>query len=193
MGGGSTPAGGSPRPTQAVTGSQAPTPTPAFSAIPNGGPTGQPIAGPADFGRLLGPGDFAAVGLPGAEEPTINATGCTTCAFIVYKGNSAAGGGYELDIFLEATVEEADNDFGGGDMSTPNMEPLRPVQLRELGADKALYDPSAEGNDESIKFASLLAQKGRVVFTLGIPAGPHADAQIMALGKLVISRIAALV
>jgi hypothetical protein len=180
---------GTPTGTAPATGSAQQTLTP----IAGGGPTGKPVTKAAELDKVLGPGDFAAVGLAGAQEPTVNTTGCApNCAYLVYKGLSAGDGGYELDIFVSDSAASATADYGSGDMTTAGMQPLKDAIVAQIGADQASFDPAAPGNDSGTQVASLLAQKGRLIFELGIPAGPQALPQVTALGALVLARTAGL-
>lgn len=61
-----------------------------------------------------------------------------------------------------------------------------------IGADKGWISLDQVGNDPGTTFAELRGLKGRMWFVLSIPSGDQPKAQLLALGKLVIVRTAAL-
>ncbi|MGD0120986.1 MAG: hypothetical protein ABSC46_00290 [Candidatus Limnocylindrales bacterium] len=78
---------------------------PATAAVPasagggGGGALGGTVAPGGNLCGLLGPGDFAAVGVTGARTPTKNSD-APTDAYCVYAGVSSATGGIEFDVFI---------------------------------------------------------------------------------------------
>lgn len=151
-----------------------------------GGSTGKPATTTADLTNILGPGDFAAVGISGAGAPTNNPT--DNAAYIVYKGKSAASGGLELDAFWFDTAAEAAASFGSS-----GVYALDPADTAALGADDAWISLSELGNDPGTTFAELRVLKGRIWFDLGIPSGDQAQAQLLALATIVLSRAGSLI
>lgn len=171
---GTTPATGSPA-------SATPASTTATSST-GGGSTGFAVRPGEPLCGLLGPGDFAAAGLPAAGVPTLNGDGSTE-AYCVYAGTSAATGGLELDAFVSADAA------GSGDVYTTVLgESGAGSPVPELsGVDAASINLDAEGT-----FATVAVQAGRLAFDIGIPKGAGARDQLLALAGLVLQRSAAL-
>lgn len=136
---------------------------------------------------LLGPGDFNAVGIPGAGTPSVNLNSGPGTAYVVYARKSAADGGIEFDVFAFDTAAEASTDFGSG------LTPLPAAELQALEADKAAISFDELGNDPGTTFAEIRVIKGRIWFDIGIPSNPLAEAQLVALAKVVLQRAAAVI
>jgi hypothetical protein len=154
------------------------------SPLAGGQPTGQPITGPSQFAQVLGPGDFAALGIAGAAQPTVNTTGCApNCAYVVYSGTSSADGGIEFDIFNYDTTADAASDFSGGTLNR-----LDAASLAALGADDAQLQLAVPGNSATIKVDELSVLKGKLWFDLGIPSNAKGKSQLLALAALVLKR-----
>jgi hypothetical protein len=181
-GGGPTtvPVGGGP--TTAPAGGAA-----SFQPVPGAGPTGMPAADTNGIATLLGPGDFNGVGIPGAGTPTVNLNSGPGTAYVVYARKSAADGGIEFDVFAFDTAAEASTNFGTG------LSPLPSAELEALGADKAASSLVELGNDPGTTFAEIRVLKGRIWFEIGIPSNPLAEAQLVALAKVVLERAAAVI
>jgi hypothetical protein len=130
-------------------------------------------AGP-DLCTLLSPADFTAAGVAGAGPPSKNSSD-PTGFYCVYAGKSSATGGIEFDIFVWDMPPTDD------DMTVPGVYPE--VTADVPGADRARYqaDPPLIG-----------VRSGNLVFNIGFPTSPTAQASAIALAKLVLSRAAAL-
>jgi hypothetical protein len=154
------------------------------SPIAGGQPTGQPITGPSQYAQVLGPGDFAAVGVADAHAPTVNTTGCApNCAYVVYNKLSSADGGIEFDVFNYDTAADAASDFSGG-----SLNKLDAASLAALGADDAQLQLAVPGNTADIKVDELSVLKGKLWFDLGIPSNEKGKSQLLALAALVLAR-----
>ena len=87
-GGTPSPTSATPSPTSATPTAETPSPA-APNAATAGGALGGPVAKGGNFCDLLGPGDFAGVGVSGAHTPTKNSDG-TADAYCVYSGISGS-------------------------------------------------------------------------------------------------------
>lgn len=180
-GGSSTPA-----PTAAPTGAAntAPAPTAAASPITGGGLTGGPVKAGDDLCGLLGPGDFAAAGVPGAGKATENNQDPSN-VYCVYAGKSAGTGGIEFDAFLAGSTAD----------SKASYDSVAAPMLDFAGEGKAAF-PDADGavvrNDIPGPYAGIAIWQGKLVFDIGIPSTAASKAQLIALAKLVLQRAAAL-
>jgi hypothetical protein len=146
-------------------------------------PTGAPVTDLTALCRLLGPGDFAAVGIEGAGAPTSTSDGPGT-AYCAYKGVSAAKGGIELDVFVDPDAE--------GTFTTITEETA--AALNELplpGVDQAVGTDGTAGVEDD--FATVIIRKGNLVFTIAAPGGPGVTARLLALAGVVLARGAGLV
>lgn len=146
------------------------------------GSTGHAVQPGESLCGLLGPGDFAAVGLPAAGVPTLSGDGSTE-AYCVYAGTSSATGGLEFDAFTSADAA------GSVDVYTTVLgESAAGVPVPELaGVDAADLSLDAGGT-----FASIAVRAGRLVFDIGLPRGSGARDQMLALSRLVLERSTAL-
>jgi hypothetical protein len=170
-----TPTAVSPARTSAATPSPTAPPTRAPSSA-----TGGPVALGGNLCSLLGPGDFAAVGVAGASAPTVNSdeNGGRYC---VYAGTSGATGGVEFDAFTGDPVGTYQTIAG-------EMGTLTELQAADLpGADQAGVNLNGAGG-----MAAIVVRKGQLIFDMSFPAGPQARAELIALSVLVMERAAAL-
>lgn len=170
-----TTAPASPTATAGATG----TPTTAPSAATSGGALGGPVAPGGNFCELLGPGDFAAVGVSGAGTPTKNSEG-TADAYCVYSGVSGATGGIEFDIFVGDPVSSYQQIVANGALIADTTGDLP-------GVDAVATVMKGPGN-----MAAIGVRKGRMAFDIDVPTGPNARPQLIALAKLVLERSTAL-
>jgi hypothetical protein len=157
-----------------------------------GGATGGPVAVGEDLCKLLGPGDFAAVGVADASGPTENPTDPLN-NYCVYRGKSSATGGIEFDVSVSDTAVDAQSIFpsmfGEGEFLASDISN---VVLN--GADEArLGLPNAESSTDP---AIIAVRKGKLVFNIGmgVPFADvrHAGDQLQQLAALVLQRAAAL-
>jgi hypothetical protein len=149
------------------------------SAATSGGALGGPVAKGGNFCGLLGPGDFAAVGVSGARTPTKNSDGPAD-AYCVYSGVSGATGGIEFDIFIGDPVSSYQQIVANGALIADTTGDLP-------GVDAVGTVMNGPGN-----MAAIGARKGAMAFDIDVPTGPKARAQLIALAKLVLERSTAL-
>ena len=129
---------------------------------------------------VLTAADFQASGVD-AGPVTANVSDGGRSAYCTYKpAQSSSQGGVELDVFYPA--DESTETTAAGEAT----QTLQPLALQ--GADHARWDPRAHSGGP--EFASLIARRGRLVFVIGIPADPDAQARLTKLGELVLARIA---
>jgi len=174
--------GATPLPNSATPVANNTTPVPGSQAASGGGgdlPTGAPVAAGGDLCSVLGPGDFAAAGIPGAGAPTKN-NNTPNDAYCVYQGKSSGTGGIEFDIFVDANPTDAAATYDTIGFEGPSTD----VTTEIPGATKA--------GIATTPFASIDVLIGNVSFDIGFPNGPNAHAQLVALAKLVVGRIAKL-
>jgi len=162
-------------PSAAVPTTEGETPSPATS----GGALGGPVASGGNFCGLLGPGDFAAVGVSGARAPTKNSDGIAD-AYCVYSGTSGATGGIEFDIFIGDPVSSYQQIVANGALIADTTGDLP-------GVDAVGTVVNGPGN-----MAAIGVKKGAMTFDIDVPTGPNARAQLIALAKLVLQRSSAL-
>ena len=160
-------------PTAAVPSAAAPSPA------TSGGALGGSVAKGGNFCGLLGPGDFAAVGVSGARTPTKNSDGPAD-AYCVYSGISGATGGIEFDIFIGDPVSSYQQIVANGALIADTTGDLP-------GVDNVGTVMNGPGN-----MAAIGVQKGAMTFDIDVPTGPKARAQLIALAKLVLERSSAL-
>jgi hypothetical protein len=163
--------------------SAAPSATSAASTATSGpadtGALGGSVAKGGNFCGLLGPGDFAAVGVSGARTPTKNSDGPAD-AYCVYSGISGATGGIEFDIFIGDPVASYQQIVANGALIADTTGDLP-------GVDAVGTVMNGPGN-----MAAIGARKGAMAFDIDVPTGPKARAQLIALAKLVLERSSAL-
>lgn len=129
---------------------------------------------------VLTPADFKAVGITNAEKAKANVSDEGASAYCVYAGKSGATGGLELDVFDPA---EADTWNVAAGETTAKWKTIK------LGnAKTAKWAPDATSGGP--EFAVLMAQRGSIVFVLGIPAHKDAEQRLVKLGGLVLDRLA---
>ncbi|HKY63089.1 MAG TPA: hypothetical protein VJR29_06700 [bacterium] len=142
-----------------------------------------PGSGAAMCGALT-VSDFQGVGVAKAAPPTANVTDKGASAYCVYAGKSSATGGIELDVFYPAGTNpgeaKATLETAGGELSSS----LKPIAVP--GADEARWSPNAVSGGPA--FATILVLRGNLVFVLGIPANPAAQAQLLKLADLALKR-----
>lgn len=145
-----------------------------------GGALGGIVARGGDFCSLLGPGDFAAVGVTGARTPTKNSDDATD-AYCVYSGVSGGTGGIEFDIFLTDSVgaykEIKANGGILGDDATGDLPGV---------------DAAGTQMDGLAHMADIGVRKGGMAFDIDVQTDPNARAQLIALAKLVLERASGL-
>jgi hypothetical protein len=145
-----------------------------------GGALGDTVAQGGDLCGLLGPGDFAAVGVSGAGTPTKN-NDAPTDAYCVYSGVSGATGGIEFDVFIgdpEATYQEIRSNGG--------------ILLDDATGDLPGVDAAGTVMDGPGHMAAIGVRKGQLTFDIDVPTSSGARAQLIALAKLVPQRGSAL-
>ena len=145
------------------------------------------VARGGDLCGLLGPGDFLAAGVPGAGPPSSNSTPPADY-YCVYAGRSSYMGGIEFDAFLADSAADAASIFKTVTKETADPDAIDPAKAMLLH--HALLSLKAPGDPRS--FASIDVRKGRLVFAIGFPSGPQAEAQLLALARLVLQRGAGL-
>ena len=155
----------------------------ATTAGPGGGqPTGAPVTDLTKLCELLGPGDFATVGIAGAAVPTVNSDGPGS-AYCVYAGESAATGGIEFDVFIDEDAEGVFDtivDETSGDLGSVIIP----------GVDAAVGTDGVAGQADG--YGTVVVRKGPLVFTIAAPGGPGTTLKLSALAGIVIARAAGL-
>lgn len=137
--------------------------------------------------QLLAPSDFASVGVKGAGRPVSNSTPPTDF-YCVYAGVSSYKGGIEFDVFLSDSTAEAADVF-----KTVTQETVSPKALdraKDLGVDQAKLELEAKGDSDPV--ATISVRSGKLVFSIGFPSNPEAEAQLLSLARTVLQRGAAL-
>ena len=130
---------------------------------------------------LLGAGDFAGLAIEGAGTATVNSDGPGS-AYCTFTAKSAAQGGIEFDVFVDDDPDGTYNTIMG---ETTGLKPATIV-----GADKAAMTAGVEGKADQP--AAVLVKKGKLVFTIAVPAGVYREAALTALSLIVLSRGAGL-
>lgn len=150
-------------------GTPAATPT---AAVPTGG-----LPSAAGLCALLGTADWGALNYTVAAQPTINSDGPGN-AYCTYTVAAGAGGGLELDAFVDATVEDAMATFEtiAGEMSGGQSATLP-------GADQVLINPAVGG-----EYGAINVRAGRFTFSISLPTGAQAQSQLLALAATVLTR-----
>ena len=151
-----------------------------------GGPTGTTVASGGDLCNLLGPGDWAAVGVNDASAASEN-NNPPDGYFCVYRGKSSATGGLELDAFLSATAEDAKSMMPDA-FSEFALSSNSPVTI--AGADEAALSlPSSAGSTDP---AVIAARKGKLTIMLGMGSSFDAAKQdgdrLKQLAALILAR-----
>jgi hypothetical protein len=146
-------------------------------------PTGGPVTDLTRLCDLLGPGDFAAVGIEGAGAVTANTDGPGS-AYCVYKGTSAATGGIEFDVFVDEDAKGTFDTIVGETASS-----LTPLPLP--GVDEAVGTDGTAGQTDA--YATIVVRKANLVFTIAAPGGSGMQAKLGALVAVVLARAAGLI
>ena len=149
------------------------------------GATGGPVIAGADLCGLLGPGDFAAVGVQGTGRPSENNPDPNN-AYCVYAGKSAGTGGVEFDAFLAAS--KADSQASYEAASAPMLDFANDGKTAFPDADGAAIRQDIPG-----PYAEIAIWKGRLVFDIGIPPSNASKDQLISLAKVVLLRAANLI
>lgn len=154
----------------------------AATAAPTTAPTDAPAASEAGGGSggvdcgLLSAADFTAAGIQGAGAPSDNPDG--TSHYCVYAGSSGATGGIELDVFLDASVGDAQATYETARDESGAMNGQPPAGATFDEASYAVADGAA----------LLVGRQGLLTFALSAPATPASEAALVALGTLVVQR-----
>jgi hypothetical protein len=165
---------GSARPVPAMTGA---------TSIVNGASLGGPVQPGETLCGLLGPGDFTAAGVPGADGPTLNGNGSTE-AYCVFAGTSSATGGIELDAFTGSAADAVSTyQTVLGESATAGGSARADLS----GSDDASINVADAGGS-----ATIAVRAGRLVFALGVPRSDAARNRLLVLARLVFDRAAAL-
>jgi len=99
----------------------------------------------------------------------------------VYAGKSAGTGGIEFDVFVTEGGVDADQVFINA-RSFPNTSG---ISVKDLpGAD----DVALDARVGTPAYATIAVRTRKLVFDIGIPAGPKAQAALITLAKLVLKR-----
>ena len=151
----------------------------------SGGGTGGPVAAGSDLCGLLGPGDFAAAGVPGTGVATETNQDMND-VYCVYAGTSAGTGGVEFDAFLAGSSADSKAAFDAA--SAPMLDFAGDGKAAFPDADGAKLQTNIVGGYDGITI-----WKGKLVFDIGIPSSANGKAQLIALAKLVLQRAAGLV
>lgn len=153
---------------------------PSASSGSEGGPVGAAVAAGGQLCGLLGPGDFAAQGIPGAGAPSLNGSG-TTDAYCVYAGKSSGTGGIEFDAWVGPDADATYATVIGSSATNQDAKAKLP------GVDAAAIDLNGEAGSVVIS-----VQAGKLVFDIGFAKSANAEAQLLALAGLVLERGSAL-
>ena len=138
--------------------------------VASGGAIGSTVVAGDDLCKLLGPGDLTAAGVGGAGGPTEN-NQPPDAWFCVYRGESSATGGIELDVFLSDSATAAHDVFPDlfGEYLAANVK-----TVSIAGADEArMLLPTSDGSTDP---ALIGARKGRLTIGLGVGTA-FADAE----------------
>lgn len=152
------------------------------TTAPAGGlPTGAPVTDLTRLCDLLGPGDFAAVGISGTTTPTVNSDGPGS-AYCAYTGASAANGGVEFDVFVD------DDPAGTYATIVGEIGNVAPTDI--AGVDEAAATDGIAGQPDQP--AAVVVRAGKLVFTIAAPGGPNNSLMLEQLAALVLARGAGL-
>jgi len=139
--------------------------------------TGGPVTDVTRLCDLLGPGDFEQLTITGAGTATVNSDGPGS-AYCSFTAVSAAKGGIEFDVFV--------GDDPNGTYNTVMGETAGLAPATIAGSDKAALTAGVQGQAD--KPAAVLVQKGKLVFTIAVPAGLYREAELNALALIVLAR-----
>jgi hypothetical protein len=161
-----------------------PLPLPSAGALPSL-PSGA-LPTPEQLATLLGPDDFAAVGIEGAGPPSYDPNGDLGSVYAVYAGLSGAAGGLEVDVFVSPTADEA-----AAMVIDPGLWALDATTKATIGADHATLIDQQPTNDGTATYDTLWAQKGRLVAVISVPTTDASREQLLGLATLLLARSAA--
>jgi hypothetical protein len=152
-------------------------------SLPGSPSSPTPIAGTSisaggDACGLLGPADFAAAGIAGAQPVSENTDGLEAW-FCNYSGQTDASSNIELDAFTGGTAAY-------GDLASNNQVTTDDATA-ELGADRAGTNMNGPGY-----MAVIVACKGKLCFDITLPASSAARDDLITLARLVLQRGSAL-
>jgi hypothetical protein len=138
------------------------------------GSTGFAVAKGGNLCSLLGPGDFAAVGVAGARNPT-DSPDEAGGHYCVYAGVSGATGGIEFDAFTGDPIATYQTIVG------------------ETGALTAVTSADLPGVDQagvklSGTWSAIVVRKGSLSFAISFPSSANARTQLVSLAQLVLAR-----
>jgi hypothetical protein len=129
----------------------------------------------------LTPADFTAVGLqPDQTPPRPPNSTEPTGAYCTYTKAFPIAGGLEFDIF------DGESDPVGV-VKTILSESGRPAPAGLAGVDESVFTESP--GSKGITMEALVVRHRRLVFVITVPASPKANAQLLALAPLVLSRV----
>lgn len=159
-------------------------------AAAGGGAVGAVVKAGDDLCKLLGPGDFAAIGIADASGPSEN-NDPPTAYFCVYRGKSSATGGIELDVFVSETAAEAHDVFPEAFSEFGTSDD---VAVSIAGADEATLSlPTFDGSTDP---ALIGVRKGTVTILIGVGTkfadAKQAGEQLKQLAALALQRASAL-
>lgn len=117
-------------------------PPPVASAVAGTSPAAASLATPEQLAALLGPDDFAAVGIDGAGAPTFDPNGEPGNVYAVYAGLSGAAGGIEVDVFASGTSEDA-----ATMVQDPGLYAVDATAKGPTGAERATFIGGQTTND----------------------------------------------
>lgn len=145
--------------------------------------TGTDVAPGGQLCALLAPGDFAAQGVDGATELTINGDG-TTEAYCSFTAKSSAQGGIEFDAFVGSDAQSTYANVLGSSNAPAGAQD---ATAKLSNVDAAQINLKDEGGS-----ATIAVRAGKLVFDIGFPSSDKAESQLLALAGLVLQRAAAL-
>jgi hypothetical protein len=158
-----------------------PTPQPGATPTP-GDPTatGGPVGQGGDLCGLLGPGDFAAIGVGGATTPLDNYDDAGN-HFCTYAGTAGAMGSIEFDAFVTDVLATYQSLTAGASIAPDdNLTQLLAVDRAGI----ALDGPGGA--------AILVACSGQFCFDISIPTTAAARTELIGLARMVLERATAL-
>ena len=128
----------------------------------------------------LTPADFVKAGVPVTAFSKANLDNNAN-AYCMYASQA---GGVEFHIFFPAGDTDADVKATERTVWREVGGKFQPVHVP--GADDAQSNAAAGGQAGS---ATIAVRKGKAVFDINIPAGPHAEQQLLTLSQTVLSRL----
>ena len=134
----------------------------------------------AELATLLGPDDFAAVGVRGRSASFSDAG--PGSVYAVYAGLSSAAGGIELDVFVLPTAEEA---------ASLVQDPGFGARRHDQAGTRGRARHARTGNADQRRVLNVrphLGPERACRVDLGIPSSPESRDQLVALAALVLER-----